>query len=122
MDEQTERGNQCLETLLHCFVNGCSKKWSLWLPTTEFWYNTNLHSALDSSPFEVLYGRKPRSLGISVDDTTPAQSSDKLQERSITQSLVHQHLLRAQGRMQCQVDKRRSERSFEVGDWVYMKL
>lgn len=65
---------------------------------------------------------KPRSLGISVDDTTPAQLSDKLQERSIMQALVHQHLLRAQGRMQCQVDKRRSERSFEVGDWVYMKL
>jgi hypothetical protein len=33
MDEQTEHGNQCLETFLHCFANGCSKKWSLWFPT-----------------------------------------------------------------------------------------
>ncbi|XP_066323632.1 uncharacterized protein [Miscanthus floridulus] len=35
---------------------------------------------------------------------------------------VRQHLLRAQQRMKSQVDKRRSERSFDVGDSVYLKL
>jgi hypothetical protein len=38
------------------------------------------------------------------------------------QELVHQHLVRAQLRMQRQADKNRSERSFAIGDWVYMKL
>jgi hypothetical protein len=38
------------------------------------------------------------------------------------QDLVHQHLVRAQLRMQRQADKNRSERSFVVSDWVYMKL
>jgi hypothetical protein len=37
-------------------------------------------------------------------------------------SLIKQHLLRAQARMKVQADKHRSERSFAVGDWVYLKL
>lgn len=121
-DGQTERVNQCLETFLRCFVNSCPKKWSAWLPTAEFWYNTSLHASLGCSPFEVLYGRKPHTLGISIDDTVPASLSDWLQERSHMQDLIHQHLLRAQLRMQRQADKHRSERSFAIGDWVYLKL
>jgi hypothetical protein len=36
--------------------------------------------------------------------------------------LTQQHLLHAQHRMKNQADKHRSERSFEVGDWVFIKL
>lgn len=36
--------------------------------------------------------------------------------------LVQQHLARARHRMQTQANKRRSERSFVVGDWIYLKL
>jgi len=38
------------------------------------------------------------------------------------QGLVKQHLLRAQDRMKRQADKGRSERSFNVGDSVFLKL
>jgi hypothetical protein len=121
-DGQTERVNQCLETYLRCFANACPTKWKDWLPVAEYWYNTSLHSALGRSPFEVLYGRQPRTLGISVNNTIPAQLSDWLQERSLMQELVHQHRVRAQARMKKQADQNRSERSFAVGDWVYLKL
>jgi hypothetical protein len=36
--------------------------------------------------------------------------------------LIQQHLCRAQQRMKQQADKKRSERSFVVGDKVYLKL
>jgi hypothetical protein len=121
-DGQTERVNQCLETSLCCFVNACPKKWIDWLPAAEYWYNTSLHSSLGCSPFEVLYGGQPRSLGISSDSAIPTSVSDWLQERSNMQDLIHQHLLRAQARMQRQANKHRSERSFAIDDWVYMKL
>ncbi len=38
------------------------------------------------------------------------------------QTLIRDHLLRAQTRVKFQADNRRSERVFVVGDWVYMKL
>ena len=38
------------------------------------------------------------------------------------QTLIREHLLRAQMRMKDQADLKRSEHSFSVGDWVYMKL
>ena len=38
------------------------------------------------------------------------------------QQLIQQHLLRAQRKMKHQADKKRSFRSFEVGDSIYVKL
>ena len=37
-------------------------------------------------------------------------------------TLIQQHLARAQQRMKTQADKSRSELQFVVGDWVYLKL
>lgn len=44
-----------------------------------------------------------------------------LKERAMITSLLRQHLLRVQQRMKFQVDKKRSERVFAVGDWVFLK-
>lgn len=63
---QTERLNQCLEAFLRCTVHSCPRQWSKWISVAEFWYNTSTHSALDQSPFEVLYGYSPRQLGIVI--------------------------------------------------------
>jgi len=84
---------------------------------------TSLRSSLNRSPFEVLYGHPPRHFGI----TPPAASSvpdveTMLIDRSTMLDLVRQHLLWAQQRMKLQADKRHSERSFAVGDLVYLKL
>jgi len=38
------------------------------------------------------------------------------------QSLIHHQLGRAKNRMKTQADKSRTERSFSVGTWVYLKL
>lgn len=63
-DGQTERLNQCLETFIRSFVDVCPSKWASWLPLAEYWYNTNYHSSLGKSPFEVLYGHAPRHFGV----------------------------------------------------------
>lgn len=122
-DGQTERVNQCMETFLRCYVHACPSKWLDWLSLAEYWYNTSSHSALACSPFEALYGRPPRSLGItSADACSAPELSQWLQERSVMTRLLQQHLLRAQQRMKRQADKSRSERQFSVGDLVYLKL
>ncbi|XP_066392348.1 uncharacterized protein [Miscanthus floridulus] len=45
-----------------------------------------------------------------------------LAEHTTMLAAVRQHLLRAQKRMKAQADKRRLERSFEVGDSVFLRL
>lgn len=122
-DGQTERVNQCLETFLRCFVHACPKKWSSWLALEEYWYNTSWHSSHGKSPFYVLYGHEPRHWGIESAAATPVTDLNVwLSERREMETLIRQHLLRAQACMKHQADKNRSERSFNIGDLVYVKL
>jgi hypothetical protein len=122
-DGQTERLNQCLETYLRCLVHATPKKWASWMTQAEYWYNTTPHSALGRSPFEVLYGRSPRHFGISnTTDTGVGELDTWLRERQTMTELTRQHLARAQQRMKHQADKNRSERVFQVGDQVYLRL
>jgi ribosomal protein L21E len=122
-DGQTERVNQCLEGYLRCFVHACPHQWKKWLALAEFWYNTSFHTSLNSTPFEILYGQKPRHLGIDVIQSCAVPDVQMwLQDRSTMVQLLQQQLVRAQQRQKQQADKHRTERSFEVGDSVYLKL
>ena len=122
-DGQTERLNQCLETYLRCVVHANPKNWSRWISQAEYWYNTTFHSALGKSPFEVLYGRSPRHFGVA--DTTAPSNTDVaqwLQERAAMIPVIKQHLERAKQRMTAQANKKRMEKNYAVGDWVYLRL
>lgn len=122
-DGQTERVNQCMEGYLRCFVHSCPNKWKDWLSLAEFWYNTSYHSSLDKTPFEVLYGQPPRHLGIDVMESCVVPDLQEwLLKRKLMLQLIQQQLSRAQQRQKHQADKHRSERSFDVGDWVFLKL
>jgi transposase InsO family protein len=122
-DGQTERLNQSMDTFLRCFANACPSKWSSWLPLAEFWYNSSPHSALGRSPFEALYGFPPRHFGISaLDSVSVPELSTWLTDRATISDLLQQHLARAKERMKRQADKNRTERTFQVGDWVLVKL
>lgn len=121
-DGQTERLNQCDETYMRCLVHACPTKWTEWLPLAEYWYNTAFHTALGRTPFEILYGQQPRHLGLSTDSSsTNPDLNSWLQNRSLN-SVIQQQLLRAQQRMKHQADKNRTERHFNVGDMVFLKL
>lgn len=122
-DGQTERLNQCLEAFLRCSVHSFPSKWSRWLPLAEFWYNTSFQSAIGRTPFEVLYGYPPRQLGIvDPNECTVPDLADWLKERASLTAMIQQQLLQAQQRMKSQADQHRSERAFEIGDLVYLKL
>ena len=70
-----------------------------------------------------MYGRPPRQLGLTmVDATAPQDLQTWLKDRELMVKLVRQHLLRAQQRIKAQADKGRSDREFNVGDSVYLKL
>jgi transposase InsO family protein len=121
-DGQTERVNQCLETYLRCFIGTCPATWSKWLPLAEFWYNTAYHTAIKTSPFQALYGHAPRYLGITAESVPVTDLQLWLQERQLATTVLKQHLHRANNRMKQFADNKRSDRVFQVGDWVYLRL
>jgi hypothetical protein len=122
-DGQSERVNQCLETFLRCYVHACPRQWSSWLDLAEFWYNTSLHSAHGRSPFEVLYGFAPQQFGLhAADDPPVSELADWLRERELMTDVIRQHLNRAKQRMKKYADAKRSERTFQLNDWVFLKL
>lgn len=122
-DGTSERVNQCMELYLRCFVHNCPSKWVDWISLAEFWYNTSYHSTLKSTPFEVLYGHKPRFFGITnVADAKVTDLAAWTQERATMLASLRQHLNRARQWMKDKAHRRRSDRNFTVNDWVYLKL
>jgi len=121
-DGQTERLNQCLETYLRCYVHACPQKWSRWLTSAEFWYNTCLHSAIGRTPFEALYGYPPRLLAVDPSSAVHPELQIWTTDRQWMDQLLKLHLHRAKNRMKKQADQHRSERSFAVDDLVFLKL
>lgn len=41
------------------FLTDTTFQWLKWLPLLEWWYNTTLHTAIRTTPFEVVYGQTP---------------------------------------------------------------
>ncbi|GAA0158054.1 hypothetical protein LIER_15176 [Lithospermum erythrorhizon] len=122
-DGQTERVNQCLETYLRCICNARPKDWSNWLPLAEFWYNTNFHLSLKLTPFEALYGYKPPHLpAAAYFKEVQTEARDMLEQRKQLTELIKDNLTLAQERMKRFAEHSRTDRTFEVGDQVYLKL
>ncbi|KAJ3684341.1 hypothetical protein LUZ61_013505 [Rhynchospora tenuis] len=122
-DGQTERLNQCLEQYLRCMAFEQQKKWCRWLPLAEYWYNTSFQQSLNTSPFQALYGYPPPLLPLG----DIIKSSDQavhtfLQDRQKALSQLKDSLSKAQSRMKKYADLKRTERTFAVGDWVYLKI
>ncbi|CAL9221332.1 unnamed protein product [Arabidopsis halleri] len=122
-DGQTEVVNRCLETYLRCMCSDRPHLWSKWLPLAEFWYNTNYHTAIQMSPYEAVYGQPPPvHLPYLPGESKVAVVAQCLQDRENMLLLLRFHLLRAQHRMTQNANLHRTERSFEIGDVVYVKL
>ena len=99
------------------------KNWVNWLALAEFWYNTNHHTAIDTTPFEVVYGQKPPTHVSYMAGDSHVEAVDRtLSAREAAISLLQFHMERAQHRMKMYADKGRSDREFAVGDWVLLKL
>lgn len=122
-DGQTEVVNRCLEQYLRCFTSQRPKQWTSILPWAEYWYNTTYHASTGMTPFKALYGRDPPSLpGYERGATEIQELDEQLIEREAALTDLKTHLERANNRMKQAADSKRRDISFDVGDWVYLRL
>nr|XP_043637841.1 uncharacterized protein LOC122608824 [Erigeron canadensis] len=122
-DGQNEVVNRCLEGYLRCMVMERPHTWVKWVSLAEWWYNTTFHSSLGRTPFDALYGyRPPLHIPYILKDAVDKDVDEMMKDREAAVKVMKQSLLKAQNRMKQQADKHRSERSFEPGLWVYLKL
>ena len=109
--------------MLRMYVMDQQSHWEKYLPLVEFAYNNSYHSSIGMPPFEALYGRPCR---------TPL-SWDRLEDRVIIgPELIHemeaqvsqirQRLKEAHDRQKSYADAHRSDRRYEVGDQVFVRI
>jgi hypothetical protein len=97
--------------------------WDKRLPYAEFSYNNSYQTSLKMSPFQELYGRNCRT-PLRWDQSSERQvfGPDILLEAEENIRMVQENLKTAQSRQRSYADTRRREMSFEVGDYVYLKV
>jgi hypothetical protein len=122
-DGQTKRTNQILEDMLRAYALQDKIGWDKRLPYAEFSYNNSYQASLKTLPFEALYGRNCRT-PLHWDQLGERQvfRPDILLEAKENIRMVRENLKAAHSRQRSYADTRRRELSFEVGDYVYLKV
>ncbi|GKD87134.1 ty3-gypsy retrotransposon protein, partial [Tanacetum coccineum] len=100
-DGQSEVVNRCLECYLR-YINGEKpKEWIQWLSMVRFWYNTNFHIAINTTPFEVVYGQKSHVyLPYLAGESTVKEVDRSMKAREQVLNMLKFYLKRAQDRME----------------------
>jgi hypothetical protein len=99
-----------------------SMKWAAWLPMAEWWYNTSFHTSLKCTPFEAVYGYPPPQISEIMISRPESTAYEFLQQKQTMIAKPKENLAQSQARIKKFADKNRSERKFELGDLVYLKL
>ena len=122
-DGQTKRTNQILEDMLRVCALKHGKSWDKSLPYAEFSYNNSYQASIKMAPYEALYGRQCRTL-LFWSQTGESQvfGPEVLKDAEKQAQMVRESLKVAQTRQKSYADKRRRDLSFEVGDFVYLKV
>nr|GEV67106.1 reverse transcriptase [Tanacetum cinerariifolium] len=97
------------------------------LPTTIISHRDkiflNFHTSIQTTPFEVVYGKLPPIHIPYFGGLSKVDAIDKnLEAREQTIKMLKFHLERLQNKMKQQADKKRSDKVLHVGDWVFLKL
>ena len=105
------------------YVKDQPGKWEDYLHLAKFAYNNNYHSLAKFSPFEILYGRKckiPISWNNPVDRLV--LGPELLKEMELIVKQMQANLKVAQDRHKSQADLKLTQKEFQVGENVFIKV
>jgi hypothetical protein len=109
--------------MLRAYALKYGKSWDKSLPYAEFSYNNNYQASIKMAPYEALYGRQCRTpLFWSQTGESQVFGPEVLKDAEKQVQMVRESLMVAQTQQKSYADKRRRDLSFEVGDFVYLKV
>ena len=128
----TERYNRTLLNMLGTLESSQKKDWKKYVPSLVYAYNCTTHETTKVSPFELMFGRRPK---LPIDATFETGSEcrtstkdtkeylDDLKQRiRATQEIVMKHTEKAQMKQKGQFDKKAKASKITVGDRVLVKI
>jgi hypothetical protein len=99
------------------------RSWDKSLAYADFSYNNSYQESLKMAPFEMLYGRRCRTpLFWNETGERKVFGPDILEEAEKQVLMVKENLRVMQSRQKSYTDHRRRELSFDVGDFIYLKV
>ena len=121
-DGVAERNHRSIETMLRHYINMDHTDWDEKLHILEFAYNNAKHEATGHSPFELNFGFHP-TVPLTLDTTsepTPTNplATDFLDRLRTSWSYARESIAHSQSLQKARVDRRRKDKTFEVGDLV----
>ncbi|XP_068097047.1 uncharacterized protein [Hyperolius riggenbachi] len=127
-DGLVERFNKTLKMMLKRVVQKDGKDWDCLIPAVMFAVREVPQASTGFSPFELVYGRRPRGLLDLVKETWESESSphisvvehiSQMQERiAKVMPLVKEHLMAAQEAQRRVYNRSAKVRQFQIGDRV----
>ena len=118
-DGQSEREIKTLITALRAFCNEHQNDWDDYLDMVELGFNSTTQSSTQRSPFELLYGMKPRlPVDVALAPIAPKNPAaiDRAERMQSALRFARTHLLDAQQRQVKNADRHRRHAAFAVGD------
>ena len=124
-----EGQNRTLQDMLAAFCTKHDNDWDLWIDAAVFAYNTSRQESLQTSPYEIVFGRIPRlplelELGLPLKD--PSTQSEYTQSlRKVFQEVrevARQNLEKARKKQRKNNEERiQTWRPFAPGETVYLR-
>ncbi|MCO5605843.1 hypothetical protein L7F22_060027 [Adiantum nelumboides] len=122
-DGQTERVNQVIEDVLRAYCSQKPRKWVQYLPLVEYAYNSFDHRSIGMSPFKALYGQECIAPLNFSDPTIKVEvSKQMLDEIEAQTKSICKDIQAAEDRQKHYADKDRSERTFKLGNKVFLRV
>jgi hypothetical protein len=117
-DGQAERTNQTVEQVLRSFCFQRHDTWADYLDSVEFCINMHQNSSTGFSPFQVVYGFQPNTVGTLIASEHPGSAEQLLADREAIHKLVTSNLVKAKEYQQHYANKRVRDVQLQVGDRV----
>ena len=121
---QVEVFNKTVAKYLASFVDNSTLDWEQYIPALMFSYNTSYHSTTHTTPFELLYGMKPRTPSLPAADIQrkfygESFASERLQILQKAREIAKAHIEESQLKYKAQHDKNAQPHDFSIGQQVW---